>query len=86
VREYRVALTSSAEKELSRLPNEMVARIISKIELLARDARPRGSKKLSGGNNEWRIRVGNYRAIYTIDDKIWSVEVARIAHRQGAYE
>ena len=48
----------------------MIARIISKIELLAKNPRPRGSRKLSGGNDEWRIRVGNYRAIYTIDDKI----------------
>jgi mRNA interferase RelE/StbE len=86
VREYRVALTSSAERELSRLPNEFIARIVSRIELLAKDPRPRGSKKLRGGNSEWRIRVGNYRAIYTIDDKIGSVEVTRIAHRQGVYE
>ncbi|MGB8261391.1 MAG: type II toxin-antitoxin system RelE/ParE family toxin [Terracidiphilus sp.] len=84
--EYRVALKSSAEKEFFRLPEQVAARILQKIKALAEDHRPHGSKKLRGGTDEWRIRIGDYRAIYTIDDEARKVEVTRIAHRREAYE
>lgn len=84
--EYRIVLTSTAEKELSRLPNQMVARIFPKIELLAKDPRPHGCVKLSAGRDEWRIRVGDYRVIYSIDDEVQVVDVTRIAHRRDVYE
>jgi mRNA interferase RelE/StbE len=86
VPEYRVAFKSSAEKELFRLPESISARIFPRIKALATDPRPRGSKKLSGGRDDWRIRVGDYRVVYTIDDKIGKVEVTRIAHRREVYE
>ena len=60
---YRVALTSSAEKELQGLPAKMVARIVPRLEALAETPRPPGCKKLKGGDKEWRIRVGDYRAV-----------------------
>ena len=65
---YRVALTASAEKELHGLPAKMVARIVPRLEHLAAAPRPPGCKKLKGGDNEWRIRVGDYRIVYEIDD------------------
>jgi mRNA interferase RelE/StbE len=86
VHEYRIALTSSAEKELSRLPSQVVARIFPKIEGLAVEPRPHGCKKLRGGQDEWRIRVGDYRVIYTIGDGARQIDVMRIAHRREAYE
>ncbi len=83
---YRVALTASAEKELHNLAAQMVARIVPRLEGLASTPRPAGCKKLKGGDNEWRIRVGNYRIVYEIDDKARTVDVTRIAHRREVYE
>ena len=59
-----VALTSSAEKELKRLPGQWIARIVPRLENLASNPRPSGCKKLRGGNDEWRLRVGDYRVVY----------------------
>jgi mRNA interferase RelE/StbE len=57
---YDVALTSSAEKELKKLPGQSTARIVPRLEHLASNPRPPGCLKLKGGNREWRIRVGDY--------------------------
>jgi mRNA interferase RelE/StbE len=62
---YHVVLTSSTEKELKKLPSRLITRIISRLENLSFDPRPPGCKKLIGGDREWRIRVGDYRAVYT---------------------
>jgi mRNA interferase RelE/StbE len=86
VSSYRVALTASAEKELHRLPAQFVARIIPRLEHLASAPRPPGCKKLKGGDNEWRIRVGDYRIVYEIDDTARTVDVTRIGHRRDVYE
>ena len=83
---YRVALTSSAEKELHGLPKKVIARMIPRLEHLESVPRPPGCKKLKGGDNEWRIRVGDYRIVYVIDDAARTVDVTRIAHRRDVYE
>jgi mRNA interferase RelE/StbE len=83
---YRVSLTASAEKELHALPAKMIARIVPRLEALAAVPRPPGCKKLKGGDSEWRIRVGDYRAVYEIDDTAQTVDVTRIAHRREVYE
>ena len=64
----------------------MTARIAGRIEKLAANPRPSGCKKLKGGVNEWRIRIGDYRVIYTVEDSTRAVEVTRIAHRKEVYE
>ena len=83
---YHVVLTSSAEKELQKLPRQVIARMISRLENLGSNPRPPGCKKLKGGDREWRVRVGDYRAVYTIDDTKLLVEVTRIRHRSEVYE
>ena len=83
---YRVSLTASTEKELHRLPTKMVARIMPRLEHLASAPRPPGCKKLKGGDKEWRIRVGDYRIVYVIDDTVKTVDVTRIAHRSDVYK
>ena len=83
---YRLALTESAEKELHRLTKTVVERIAARIEKLSASPRPNGCKKLKGGANEWRIRVGDYRIVYSIDDAQKLVDVVRIAHRKEVYE
>ena len=84
--EYRVTLKSSAEKEFFRLSEPISDRILPRIKALGTDPRPQGCKKLRGGQDAWRIRIGDYRVIYTIDDKEKQVKVTRIGHRREVYE
>jgi len=86
VAKYYVALASSAEKELKKLPANLIARLVPRLENLASNPRPSGCKKLRGGDGEWRIRSGDYRVVYTIDDMKLLVEVTRIRHRSEVYE
>jgi mRNA interferase RelE/StbE len=83
---YHVVLTSSAEKELKRLSRQLIARMVSRLENLASNPSPPGCKKLKGGDREWRIRVGDYRAVYTVDNTKSLAEVTRIRHRSEVYE
>lgn len=83
---YHVALTSSAAKELKKLSGQLIARIVPRLEDLSSNPRPPGCKKLQGGDREWRIRVGDYRVVYIIDDAKLLVEVTRIRHRSEVYE
>jgi mRNA interferase RelE/StbE len=83
---YRVSLTTSAEKELLGLPKNVISRIIPRLEDLEDAPRPPGCKKLAGGQKEWRIRVGDYRVVYEIEDVARTVDVTRIAHRREVYE
>jgi len=82
---YLVSLTASAERELDALPAAVVARIVHRLESLASTPRPPGCKKLTGGGNEWRIRIGDYRAVYEINDTGKRIDVTRIAHRREVY-
>lgn len=79
---YRVLLERAAEKVLGRLPLQMHERVITAIQALASDPRPPGCRKLAGSKNDWRIRVGDYRVIYEIADKIRVVRVNRVRHRR----
>jgi mRNA interferase RelE/StbE len=83
---YRVAFTASAERELQALPAQVVARVLPRLESLAMVARPPGCKKLKGGDKQWRIRIGDYRIVYEIDDKARTIDITRIAHRRDVYE
>jgi mRNA interferase RelE/StbE len=83
---YDVELTSSAERELKMLSGQLIARMVPRLESLASNPRPPGCKKLRGGDNEWRIHVGDYRLVYTIDDAKLLVEVTRIGHRSEVYK
>ena len=82
---YRVLLERATEKELSRLPKGTHNRIIPAIQSLAANPRPPGCRKLAGGKNDWRIRVGDYRVIYEIADEIRVVRVNRVRHRREVY-
>lgn len=83
---YAVELKASARKELERLPAKLVQRIFPRLEALAIEPRPAGCKKLKGGDNEWRIRVGDYRVVYVIDDAKLLVTVTRIRNRSDVYD
>jgi len=83
---YAVELKPSARKELDSLPDIFLHRIIKKLELLAVHPRPPGCKKLRGYKDLWRIRVGDWRVVYIIDDAAKLVSVTRIAHRREVYD
>ena len=83
---YRVELKPSARRELEHLPNKIIARVTRRLEALTPNPRPPGCKKLKGGDNEWRVRVGDYRVVYTIDDQEFLLSVTRIRHRSEVYE
>lgn len=82
---YRVELTRSAEKDLRRIDRSQTATIYSALERLEQEPRPQGTKKLAGANRTYRIRVGDYRVVYEIEDDVLVVLVIRIAHRKDVY-
>lgn len=82
---YRVLLERGAEKDLSRLSSEIHDRVIAAIQALANNPRPPGCRKLAGGKNDWRVRVGDYRVVYEIADQIRVVRVNRVRHRREVY-
>jgi mRNA interferase RelE/StbE len=83
---YTVVLTKSAEKELHKLPLTVIEKVIAAIGTLANEPRPVGCKKLKGFKNLYRIRIGNYRVIYAIEDVILLVEVRAIGDRKDIYD
>ena len=83
---YNVVVGKTAAKELERLPSGVVKKLVSAIISLEENPRPNGCKKLQGFENLWRVRVGNYRIIYAIEDIIMLVDVRKIGHRKDVYE
>ena len=81
---YRVSIRRKAQKQLGRIQEQHGERIISDAFALEDNPRPSGSRKLHG-REEWRIRVGDYRVIYRIDDAAQEVLVLDIGHRRDIY-
>ena len=84
--EYSIVFARSARKELGRLGEPLVSRVLRRIEALAHIPRPDGCRKLQGAANLWRIRVGDYRVLYAVDDAKQIVDVIAIRHRSDAYK
>ncbi|WP_026529526.1 type II toxin-antitoxin system RelE family toxin [Haematomicrobium sanguinis] len=82
---YRVEFTAAAAKQLRKLDAGIRRRIESSLGKLRDNPRPAGVKKLSGADNSWRIRIGDYRVIYEIHDEVITVLVLRVAHRREVY-
>ena len=82
---YEVRFRKSAEKDLQRLDTMIQRRVLKATEALADEPRPAGCKKLHGSDAAYRIRIGDYRAIYTVDDGILVVAIERIRHRREVY-
>ena len=83
---YAVELKPSARKELESLPDRVLARVIRKLASLQHEPRPAGCKKLRGYKDSWRIRIGDWRVVYIVDDTAKLVSVTRVAHRREVYE
>jgi mRNA interferase RelE/StbE len=86
VADYTVEIKPSAGKELDALDDALFARVDRKILALAQNPRLPGCKKLRGYENLWRIRVGEWRVLYVIDDAAQLISITSIAHRREVYE
>lgn len=82
---YRIEFTSSAARAFGKLQGGIRARLTAKIDALARQPRPHGVEKLAGAAGRYRVRAGDYRVVYTIDDEARVVTVAVIGHRSSVY-
>lgn len=82
---YRLVLSKPAVRTLRDLPANVNQRISNALDGLKEQPRPQGCIKLQGQEELWRIRVGDYRIIYTIDDTIKIVDVRRIGNRRDVY-
>ncbi len=83
--QYAVQITPAARKQIKPLPKKDKIRILNKIESLASDPRPARSKQLIGEAGLHRVRVGDYRIVYSIDDEVLVVLVAKVGHRKDVY-
>lgn len=82
---YKIKIKSTAKKELSKLPKNDLKKVIRKIRSLSLNPRPSGCEKLSG-EEKYRIRQGNYRIVYSIEDDRLIVVVVKIGHRKDVYK
>ena len=83
---YKIVIKASARKEIERLPANVTEAIDKKIMMLADNPRLIGSVKLSGFINLYRVRVMDYRIVYSIHDEIIVIEIIKIAHRKDIYK
>jgi mRNA interferase RelE/StbE len=81
---YKVLIKRSAEKELDSLPENLRQRIVKRLLVLEENARPDGVRKLQG-QEAYRMRVGDYRVLYSVDDGDHMVTVYAIGHRREVY-
>lgn len=82
---YKIKVAKSVEKDLQDIPKSDLKKIIQKISSLESDPKPVGVQKLSGIDEKYRIRSGNYRIIYEINEKEKIVDVAKVGHRKDVY-
>ena len=82
---YKICIKPSAAKKLKKIPKKVLQKVVEKIKGLAFDPRPPGCEKLSS-EEKFRIRQGDYRIVYTIEDETLTVIVVKIGHRRDVYK
>ncbi|WP_125616020.1 type II toxin-antitoxin system RelE family toxin [Specibacter cremeus] len=83
---YVVQVDQAALRQLRKLDPQGRRRVAAAIELLADDPRPPGAKKLVGGDGEWRVRTGDFRVIYEINDAVLTVLVVAVGNRRDIHQ
>lgn len=81
-----IVISKSVQKQIDDLPNDVRERVLEKIQNFADEPRPDGVVKLKGSDNEYRIRVGDYRVRYEIDDESQLVQLLQCKHRKDVYK
>jgi len=82
---YVVLTEHAAERDLRRLDPQLFRRVVVHLKRLADDPRPSGCRKIVGSDHDWRIRVGDYRVVYEVDDAAHEVRIMRVRHRREVY-
>lgn len=82
---YTLRWKRSALKELEKLPGATVVKLVALAESLVDEPFPDGCRKLSGTEHTWRVRTGNYRLVYQIDNGQLIIEVIKVGHRKAVY-
>ena len=83
---YRIEFRPAARRDLKDLPRDVLDRVSRKISALAENPRPLGVEKLSGSEEDfYRIRVGDYRVLYRIEDKVLLIIIIKARHRREVY-
>ena len=82
---YNIVWKRSAQKELKQLPATAIERVIHVVEQLSESPYPSGVKKLAGTDRTYRLRVGNYRIVYSVLASILTIEIIRVRHRKDVY-
>jgi len=82
---YQISITRSGAKDLKKLPKVILERVDSAILALSENPRPSGVKKLTNTDSIYRVRVGDYRILYSICDRSKLVTIARVRHRKDSY-
>ena len=84
---YHISIKKTASKELEKLPHKIISLITKSIYTLSSEPRPIGCKKLKAHHADlWRIRIGDYRVIYSIDEEIKIIDIKKVGHRKDIYE
>ncbi len=82
---YDVRIKKNVTKKIKKIPKNYIPKIYSSIKSLSENPRPDNCKKLQGPNEIYRIRIGVYRLLYSIDDTIQIVDIEKLMHRQDGY-
>lgn len=80
-----IQISNHAERDLRQLDVLAFHKIVAEIKSLADNPRPQGCRKLAGSKSDWRIRIGDYRVLYEIDDRGNLIRILRVRHRREAY-
>ncbi len=82
---YEIEITLTAEKQLKKLQRAEQGRVVAAVLRLADEPRPRGSRKLTGYDDVFRIRVGTYRVLYSVSGRRLVIIILKVGHRRGVY-
>jgi mRNA interferase RelE/StbE len=82
---YRIEVSATAERQIRKLPRAERVRVIRAIQALSTDPRPLGCRKLSGHDDVFRIRIGRYRVLYSIEDRRLLIIVLKVGDRKDVY-
>ena len=83
---YRLSIKRSAARELEAVAQKTDRqRLVARIEALAEDPRPSGCEKLAGRSDRYRVRQGDYRVVYSVDDAARIVQIVKVGHRREVY-
>ncbi|MBD1876845.1 type II toxin-antitoxin system RelE/ParE family toxin [Nodosilinea sp. FACHB-131] len=83
---YEILIQPAAQRQLKKLPLAVQKDLVVLLERLAQEPRPLGCKKLKGRQNQYRVRLGDYRIIYSIEEMALVIRVIKVGHRRDIYE